>query len=98
MRASRQLCVPMPEPPSLIDFPCDFPVKVMGARVDGFVEAVVAVTRAHAPEFDPTTIETRTSAGGRYLSVTVTVRATSRAQLDELYRALSSHPLVKVVL
>jgi putative lipoic acid-binding regulatory protein len=85
-------------PPSLIEYPCDFPLKVMGAQVDGFVDAVVAVARSLAPDFDPSTIETRASAGGRYVSVTLTVRATSRAQLDELYRALSAHPLVKVVL
>jgi len=54
--------------------------------------------REHAPDFDPATLELRASSGGKYLSVTATVRATSRAQLDTLYRALTRHPLVKVVL
>jgi len=58
----------------------------------------VAVVREHAPDFDPATLELRASSGGKYLSVTATVRATSRAQLDTLYRALTRHPLVKVVL
>ena len=83
---------------SLIPFPSAFPVKVMGARVDGFVEAVVAVARRFDPDFDATTVQTRESSGGRYLGITVTVTATSREQLDELYRTLSTHPMVKVVL
>ncbi|MFY8122047.1 MAG: YbeD family protein, partial [Burkholderiaceae bacterium] len=79
-------------------FPTDFPIKVMGLRVDQFAQEIVAVVREHAPDFDPATLELRASSGGKYLSVTATVRATSRAQLDTLYRALTRHPLVKVVL
>jgi putative lipoic acid-binding regulatory protein len=79
-------------------FPTDFPIKVMGLRVDQFAQEIVAVVREHAPDFDPATRELRASSGGKYLSVTATVRATSRAQLDALYRALTRHPLVKVVL
>ncbi|MFO0208855.1 MAG: YbeD family protein [Betaproteobacteria bacterium] len=79
-------------------FPTDFPIKVMGLRVDQFAQEIVAVVREHAPDFDPATLELRASSGGKYLSVTATVRATSRAQLDALYRALTQHPLVKVVL
>jgi putative lipoic acid-binding regulatory protein len=70
----------------------------MGLRVDQFAQEIVAVVREHAPDFDPATLELRASSGGKYLSVTATVRATSRAQLDALYRALTRHPLVKVVL
>jgi putative lipoic acid-binding regulatory protein len=84
--------------PSLLLFPTDFPIKVMGLRVDQFAQEIVAVVREHAPDFDPATLELRASSGGKYLSVTATVRATSRAQLDALYRALTRHPLVKVVL
>ncbi|MCA3214611.1 MAG: DUF493 domain-containing protein [Burkholderiales bacterium] len=84
--------------PSLLLFPTDFPIKVMGLRVDQFAQEIVAVVREHAPDFDPATLELRASSGGKYLSVTATVRATSRAQLDTLYRALTRHPLVKVVL
>ena len=83
---------------SLIPFPSAFPVKVMGERVDGFVEAVVAVARRFDPDFDAATVQTRESSGGRYLGITVTITATSREQLDELYRTLSTHPMVKVVL
>ena len=70
----------------------------MGLQVDGFVEAMVHVARAFDAGFDMATVEQRRSSNGRYLSLTLTVRATSREQLDELYRTLSSHPMVKVVL
>ncbi len=83
---------------SPLRFPTDFPIKVMGRRVDGFAQAIVAVVTEHAPDFDPATLEMRASKEGNYLSLTVTVRATSREQLDNLYRALTGHPLVKVVL
>jgi putative lipoic acid-binding regulatory protein len=84
--------------PSLIEYPSAFPIKVMGERVDGYVEAVVAIARSFDPDFDPASVETRASSGGKYLGVTITITATSREQLDELYRTLSSHPLVRVVL
>ena len=83
---------------SPLTFPTPFPIKVMGRRVDDFAQAIVEVVRAHAPDFDSTTLELRTSREGNYLSVTATINATSREQLDNLYRALTSHPLVKVVL
>jgi putative lipoic acid-binding regulatory protein len=84
--------------PSLLEFPCDFPVKVMGAAVEGFAQTMADVVCRHAPDFDPTSIEMRPSKAGNYLSVTCTIRAVSQAQLDALYRELSAHPLVKVVL
>jgi hypothetical protein len=83
---------------SPLTFPTPFPIKVMGRRVDDFAQAIVEVVRTHAPDFDSTTLELRTSREGNYLSVTATINATSREQLDNLYRALTSHPLVKVVL
>ena len=83
---------------SLIEFPSRFPIKVMGVKVDGFLEAVTVVARQFDPEFDETTIELRDSSAGKYLGITITVTATSREQLDELYRTLSTHPMVKVVL
>ena len=83
---------------SLIAYPSQFPIKVMGAKVDGFVHAVTQIAESFDPQFDASTIELRTSKEGNYLGVTVTVTATSREQLDDLYRALSSHPMVKVVL
>ena len=87
-----------PRKDSLIEFPSFFPIKVMGAKVDGFVHAIVELARRHDPSFDASTIELRDSRAGNYLGVTITITATSREQLDDLYRALSAHPLVKVVL
>jgi putative lipoic acid-binding regulatory protein len=84
--------------PSLLEFPCEFPLKIMGAAVDGFAQAIAAVVLEHAPDFETASIEMRASSGGKYLSLTCTVRATSQPQLDALYRALTAHPLVKVVL
>ncbi|MFO6421528.1 DUF493 family protein [Hylemonella sp. W303a] len=83
---------------SLIEYPSAFPIKVMGARADGFVHAITHLAREFDPSFDASTVELRESKGGNYLGVTITVTATSREQLDNLYRALTSHPMVKVVL
>jgi len=88
----------IPPDQSLIEYPSRFPIKVMGANVDGFVHAVTEVARRFDPSFDAATVEIRPSSGGKYLGVTVTITATSREQLDELYRTLSTHPMVKVVL
>ncbi|MDM0046893.1 DUF493 family protein [Variovorax dokdonensis] len=87
-----------PRKDSLIEYPSKFPIKVMGANVEGFVTAVTHIARQYDPEFDAASVELRDSKAGNYLGVTVTVTATSREQLDDLYRALSSHPMVKVVL
>jgi len=84
--------------PTLLEFPCEFPIKIMGARVDAFAQAVVDVVLRHAPDFDPATVEMRPSRKGNYLAITCTIRAVSQQQLDDLYRELTSHPLVKVVL
>ncbi len=83
---------------SLIAYPSAFPIKVMGLNVDGFVEAMTIVARRFDPAFNAATVELRASRASKYLGVTLTVTATSREQLDELYRTLSSHPMVKVVL
>ena len=83
---------------SLLQFPCDFPIKVMGQRQDGFAQAVLEVVLRHAPDFEAAAMEMRSSAKGNYMSLTCTIRASSREQLDALYRDLSGHPLVKVVL
>ena len=87
-----------PRKDSLIEYPSRFPIKVTGANVNGFVHAVTEVARRFDPDFDASTIELRDSRAGNYLGVTITVTATSREQLDDLYRALTSHPMVKVVL
>ncbi len=87
-----------PSTPSLIQYPSLFPIKVMGLRVDGMVHAITHIAHQFDPTFDATTVELRESKSGKYLGVTITVTATSREQLDELYRTLSTHPMVKVVL
>ena len=83
---------------SLLAFPCDFPIKVMGRKQPGFAQAVTEIVVKHAPQFDPGTVEMRPSRKGRYLSVTCIVRATSREQLDALYQELCDHPAVVMVL
>lgn len=87
-----------PTGPRGLEFPTEFPLKIIGRHAEGFAQAMVDVVREHAPDFDPATLETRTSKDGNYLSVTATIRATSREQLDDLYRALTAHPMVKIVL
>jgi putative lipoic acid-binding regulatory protein len=89
---------PDPKGESLLTFPCVFPIKVMGRREDGFAQAVSEVVLRHAPDFHPDTLEMRTSTNGRYLSVTATLNARSREQLDALYTELSKHPMVIMVL
>jgi putative lipoic acid-binding regulatory protein len=83
---------------TLIEYPCRFPIKIMGARAEGFVQAVTTIAREFDPGFDAATVELRESRGGNYLGITITITATSREQLDEIYRTLSTHPMVKVVL
>ena len=87
-----------PRKDSLIEYPSQFPIKVMGPKADGFVHALTQIAEQFDPAFDASTIELRTSKAGNYLGVTLNITATSREQLDDLYRALSSHPMVKVVL
>ena len=89
---------PEPREPSLLEFPCEFPIKVVGRREDGFAQAVSEVVGRHVEDFQPSTLEMRASRNARFLSVTVTFTARSRAQLDALYRELSAHPLVMMVL
>jgi uncharacterized protein len=92
----------VPPPPgdgeSLLVFPTDFPIKIMGLNRLEFEPQIVALVRRHAPDLDDTLIEVRQSRAANYLSLTITIRAQSRAQLDAIYMELTSHPLVKVVL
>jgi len=96
--ASAKASVPIEGAESLIEYPSLFPIKVMGPRVEGFVETMVAIATEHDPGFELSRVQQRDSSGGKYLSVTLTVTATSREQLDNLYRALTAHPLAKYVL
>lgn len=82
----------------LLEFPVDFPLKVMGRRVDGFAQTISDLVQRHVPGFDPRTIELRPSSQGTWLSITLVVRIESRAQLEALYRDLAGHPLVRIVL
>ncbi len=83
---------------SLIEYPSRFPITVLGTNVQGFVESITAIALHFDPGFDASGVELRDSRGGNYLGITITITATSREQLDELYRTLSTHPMVKVVL
>lgn len=82
----------------LLEFPVSFPMKVMGQRVDGFAQQIADLVLRHVPEFDPATIGLRVSSKGSYLSVTVTPRIENRQQLEALYRELSEHPMVRIIL
>lgn len=86
------------EQDSLIEFPCDFPIKVMGISSPHFAETIGSAVRELVADFDPATITERKSAKSKYTALTVTVHATSRRQLDSVYMMLTSHPLVKIVL
>lgn len=88
----------IPPEQSLITYPCHFPIKVMGGNAEGFLLAMAHVARAFDPDFDAFTIEQRPSKAGNYLGLTLSVHVTSREQLDELYRTLTTHPMVKIVL
>ncbi|WP_179401124.1 HP0495 family protein [Burkholderia guangdongensis] len=83
---------------SLLQFPCDFPIKIMGKAHPEFKDTIFKVVSVHDSEIDVEKIEERASSGGNYTGLTITVRATSQAQLDDIYRALTGHPMVKVVL
>ncbi len=88
----------IPPDQSLIEYPSDFPIKVMGPTHEAFAVTIVDVVLEHDPTFHAGRMEVRPSAKGNYTGLTVTVRATSRTQLDDLYRALSGHPMVKIVM
>jgi len=88
----------IPPEESLIEYPSDFPIKVMGKSHPELAQTLTALVQQFDAEFDAATVEMRASKGGNYLGLTFTVRATSRAQLDALYRALHAHPMVSVVL
>ena len=88
----------MSDEETLLVFPTDFPIKILGERRDDFAQTMVELVQRHAPDFRAETVEMRASSNGNYLSVTCVVRATSKAQLDALYREITSHPWVKMAL
>ena len=85
-------------PESAPAFPCDFPIKIMGRKERGFAQSVTDIVLKHVQDFNPATVQMRPSRQGKYLSVTCVVRASSRHQLDALYRELCDHPSVVMVL
>lgn len=92
------MSLPPEQAETLLVFPCDFPVKIMGERSDDFAQCMLEIVLRHAPDFVSERVAMRASRGGRYLAVTCTIRATSKQQLDALYQELSAHPQVKVAL
>ncbi len=83
---------------SLIEYPSQFPIKVLGKTTPEYLRANVHIARQLDPTLDESKVEQRPSKDGNYLGITLPITATSREQLDELYRTLSTHPLVSVVL
>lgn len=88
----------IPPEQSLIEYPCRFPIKVMGAHTEEFMSAMVNIAEAFEPGFDNSHVERRPSKAGNYVGLTLSIHVTSREQLDEIYRTLTTHPLVKYVL
>ena len=84
--------------PTLIEYPCDFPIKIMGQAEQSFTQSILMIVKRHVPNFDEASLETRISKKNKYLSLTCTVRAISRTQLDALYKELCDHPMVVMVL
>lgn len=83
---------------TLLEFPCEFPLKIMGRTQPGFAQAMIAIVQRHAPDFDPSTVAMRPSRENTYLSITATINAQSKQQIDDLYRELCDHPMVSIVL
>ena len=86
------------EPESPLKFPCSFPIKVMGRHEGDFEALVVALVSSHVGEIPSASVRSRASSNGRFLSVTVTVMAESREQLDNVYRTLTASEQVLLVL
>lgn len=84
--------------PPLLEFPCDFPIKALGLSQAGLQTQVIAIVQRHAPDLDLSTVTSRSSGGGKYTAITVTVRAQSQAQLDAIYRELTASPAIAMVL
>lgn len=81
----------MSEDQDLLEFPCQFPVKVMGRDTDAFRTAAVEIIETHAGPVPEEAVRSRASRDGNFLALTITFEATSRAQLDSIYSALSAH-------
>ena len=84
--------------PPLIEYPCEFPIKIMGHTRAGFPQEILEVINRHASDFNGATMDMKSSKHGKYLSITCVINATSRVQLDALYQELCDHPMVVMVL
>jgi putative lipoic acid-binding regulatory protein len=83
---------------SLIEYPCTFPIKVMGLQSEGFTQAMTEIVQRFDPGWQSGGLEERSSSNGKYLGLTFHVYVNNREELDGLYLAFTSHPMVKVVL
>jgi len=88
----------MTSPPTLIDYPCEFPIKIMGKNEEEFTKSILMIVNRHIPNFDDKSTETKASKENKYLSLTCTVHVVSQSQLDALYQELCDHPLVLMAL
>jgi putative lipoic acid-binding regulatory protein len=88
----------IPPEQSLIEYPCRFPIKVLGTHSEEFISAMVIIAKAFEPDFDHSSVERRPSKAGNYIGLTLSIYVINREQLDEIYRRLTSHPQVKYVL
>lgn len=87
---------PDPSGGTLLSFPCQFPIKAMGQATDDFDSLVVSLVRRHSPDLLEGAVRTRLSRKGRFMAVTVTVRAESRGQLDAIYMELKANDRILV--
>lgn len=83
---------------TLLEFPCAFPIKIMGEAREGFADAMLEIVLRHAPDFVAASVEMKASSTGKYVSLTCTITAVSQSQLDDLYREISGHPMVSMAL
>lgn len=88
----------MTDKQSLIEFPCNFPIKILGVNDPAFIEEIIVIGRKYYPELSDESIQTQSSNQGNYTSITITVLAQDQKTLDALYNELTSHPGTKMVL
>ena len=81
-----------------IEFPCHYPIKVIGDAGDGFADLVIDIVRRHAPDLDVTTLAMRDSSNGRFVSVQLAIRATGVEQLQAIHLDLRASGRVHMVL
>lgn len=88
----------MSEQETLLEFPCQFPIKVFGDNCDAFEVAVVEIVRRHCASLHEGAVVSRESSGGKFIALTVTIEAHSKEQLDNIYGELTAHAMVKMAL